>query len=386
MTEKGWVRSTLFSFRNEEGDPLTEKDKGWLRLHLTRGLGRGGIIRLLECFGSLEAVLAAPAAEWTARAGIRAAVAAALPPAAAPEVAAAAGALERAGARIIPLWDEARYPPLLRAIHDPPALLYLLGDLPAAETLAVVGARQASANGRHLTATICAEMAERGITVVSGLARGIDTAAHQGVLDGGGRTVGVLGCGIDRVYPPENARLFVRILEQGGILSEYPPGTPPLAGHFPGRNRIISGLARGVLIVEAAEGSGSLITADFALEQGREVFAVPGPVYAPTSGGVNRLLKEGAHLVTEARDILDILWPQLPPQAVTRRQDLFAESLPETPRALYNQLGAEPLHVDELARRCGLTPMEVSAILLHLELQGGVEQLPGMRYVRSRRP
>ncbi len=365
---------------------MTEEDKGWLRLHLTRGLGRGGIIRLMERFGSLEAILSAHAGAWTARAGIRPAVAAALPSPAAPEVAAAVSALERTGARLVPLWDEAGYPPLLRSIHDPPALLYLLGEIPPAEALAWRAPTTASANGRHLTATICAEMAERGIAVVSGLARGIDTAAHQGVLDGGGRTVGVLGCGIDRIYPPENARLFIRIIEQGGIVSEYPPGTPPLAGHFPGRNRIISGLARGVLIVEAAEGSGSLITADFALEQGREVFAVPGPVYAPTSGGVNRLLKEGAHLVTETRDILDVLWPQLPPQAVTRRQDLFAESLCETPRALYRHLGEEPLHVDELARRCGLTPMEVSAILLHLELQGGVEQLPGMRYVRSRRP
>jgi DNA processing protein len=365
---------------------MTEEERGWLRLHLTRGLGRTGLIRLMDAFGSLEAILSASPATWCARAGLREAVAADFPAANDPRLTAALNTLEKTDARIIPLWDEERYPALLRAIHDPPALLYVRGALPAGEALAVVGARQASSAGRQLTLDTCRELASRGIVIVSGLARGIDTAAHQGALEGHGPTVAVLGCGIDRIYPPENSRLFHRILEQGAILSEYPPATPPLPGHFPGRNRIISGLSRGVLIVEAAEGSGSLITADFALEQGREVFAVPGAVFAPTSQGVNRLLKDGARLVTEARDILEVLWPQFPSRSVRRREDAIAEGLAGDVLNVYRLLGNDPLHVDELARTSGLTPMEVSAILLNLELQGGAEQLPGMRYVRSRNP
>ena len=364
---------------------MTEEEKGWLRLHLTRGLGRTGIIRLREAFASLPAILAAPA-DWPQRAGIRPRVARALPAADDPYYQSACRSLEDLQVRILTLWEEG-YPPLLRNIHDPPALLYLRGQLPAqAEALAVVGARRAGSAGRRLTADLCSELASRGIAVVSGLARGIDTAAHQGALAGGGATVAVLGCGIDRIYPRENARLSEEILENGAILSEYPPGTAPLAQHFPGRNRIISGLCRGVLVVEAAEGSGSLITVDFALEQGREVFAVPGPVHAPTSGGVNRLLKEGAHLVTEPADILQVLWPQLPSRRHRRQEESFAAGLSGTTLKVYSRLGEEPLHVDELGRICGLTPMEVSAILLHLELQGGVEQLPGARYVRCRRP
>jgi DNA processing protein len=363
---------------------MTEEELGWLRLHLTRGLGRMGLIRLMGAFGSLEAILSASPSWWHSRAGIREAVAADFPKDNDPRLTTAITILEKAGARIISLWDEERYPALLRAIHDPPALLYVRGVLPASEALAVVGARQASAAGRQLTRETCRELASRGIAIVSGLARGIDTAAHLGALESQGPTIGVLGCGIDRIYPPENAGLFRRIQEQGAILSEYPPGTSPLPGHFPGRNRIISGLCRGVLIVEAAEGSGSLITADFALEQGREVFAVPGAVFAPTSQGVNRLLKDGARLVTEARDILEVLWPQFPSRSIRQREDAFVESLAGDTLNVYRKLGNQPLHIDELARTCGLTPMEVSAILLHLELQGGVEQLPGMRYLRSR--
>lgn len=363
---------------------MTDQEKDWLRLHLTRGLGRTGIIRLMEAFGSLRAILEADPAAWTERAGIREAVARALPEKQAPLLEGAVRDLEAINARIVTLWDGDRYPALLREIHDPPALLYVRGDLPGQEALAVVGARRATTAAQRLTSEICAELGAHDIAVVSGLARGIDSAAHRGALAGGGPTVGVLGCGIDRVYPPENARLFHQVLERGAVISEYPPGTAPLAGHFPGRNRIISGLCRGVLVVEAAEESGSLITVDFALEQGREVFAVPGSVHLPTSRGVNRLLKDGAHVVTEAGDILGVLWPQSPSRKVRQHQELFSEALPEDARTLYRQLGDDPLHVDDLARQSSLTPMEVSAILLHLELQGGVEQLPGMRYVRRR--
>jgi len=361
----------------------TAVERAWLRLHLTRGLGRVGLNRLMTAFGSPEAILAAPR-DWTRRTGIRPGVAEALPAADAQLLRRAEELLERDGVRLISFWDEADYPPLLRHLPDPPALLYRRGRLTEQPALAVVGARRASQAGRRLTGEICAELASRGITIVSGLARGIDTAAHEGALRGSGQTVAVLGCGIDQIYPPENRHLFREIAEAGALLSEYPPGTAPLAGHFPARNRIISGLAQGVLIVEAAEGSGSLITADFALEQGREVFAVPGPVYAETSGGVNRLLKEGAHLVTGPTDILDVLWPGTPSRGQRQKEDSLLEKLSGTALTVYRNLGREPLHIDELARKTGLTPMDLSAILLHLELQGGVEQLPGMRYLRGR--
>ncbi len=231
---------------------MTQEERNWLRLHLARGLGRKGLIRLREVFGSTDAILEADPAYRAARSGLSPKLTAAIPEASDSAFLKACEALERIGARVIDLWDP-DYPPLLRTIHDPPALLYLRGTLPpqASGALAVVGARLATTAGRRLTAAICSELASRGIAIVSGLARGIDTAAHQGALDGNGPTVAVLGCGIDRVYPAENARLFAQILEQGAILSEYPPGTPPLAGHFPGRNRIISGLSRGVLVVEA---------------------------------------------------------------------------------------------------------------------------------------
>jgi DNA processing protein len=365
---------------------MTEEETGWLRLHLTPGLGRTYLLRLMEAFGSPDRILTAPPQKWQQYAGIRPEVAKAVPAASHLAVREAAKALAKTEAHLIALSDH-RYPPLLKTIHDPPALLYLRGQLPPAEAFAIVGSRRSSESGRRITGNLSRELAERGIGIISGLARGIDTAAHQGALDGNGYTAAVLGCGIDRIYPPENARLLHRILDQGGgILSEYPPGAPPLAGHFPGRNRIISGLSRGVMVVEAAEESGSLITADFALEQGREVFAVPGPVLSDNSRGVNRLLKDGARLVTESSDIIALLWPQTLHPKVRRQQDTFAEHLPEADRRVYQQLGDDPLHIDELGRACGLTPMELSAILLHLELAGGVEQLPGKHYVRSRKP
>jgi DNA processing protein len=365
---------------------MTDQDIGWLRLHLTPGLGRVAMLRLMEAFGGLEQIMTAPADHWQQLAGVRKEVTRAIPATDHLAVREARMALDKAEARIIPLSDS-NYPPLLKTIHDPPAILYLRGQLPPGEAMAIVGSRRSSGSGRRLTAALSQELAERGIGIVSGLARGIDTAAHQGALDGGGYTAAVLGCGIDRIYPPENARLFYHILDQGGgILSEYAPGAPPLAGHFPGRSRIISGLCRGVMVVEAAEESGSLITADFALEQGREVFAVPGPVFSENSRGVNRLLKDGARLVTETGDILSMLWPQSLNPTRRRQQDTFAERLPDKDRRVYEQLANDPLHIDELGRLSGLTPMELSAILLHLELAGGVEQLPGKHYVRSRKP
>lgn len=364
---------------------MTREQQDWLRLHLTSGLGRTGLIRLTDAFGSAAEILEAGPDAWQQKAGIRPAVAAALPAFHDPHLLQTTQLLDELGVTIITLWDQQNYPTALRTIYDPPALLYVLGSLPQQQAFAVVGARQASRSGRQLTTEICAELAAHNITVVSGLARGIDSAAHKGAIETG-RTVAVLGCGIDVVYPQENAHLAQEIVAQGAILSEYPPGTPPLPGHFPGRNRIISGLSKGVLIVEAAEKSGSLLTADFALDQGREVFAVPGPVYSKTGSGVNRLLKDGAHLVTEARDILDVLWPDTAANLPILTNDPLPNRLTSQQLTVYKSLSEKPLHIDELARKCSLTAMELSAILLHLELEGGAEQLPGMRYVRKRSP
>lgn len=345
---------------------MTARDAAWLRLHLTRGLGRVGLLRLMQAFGDSEEILAAGPQAWQ-QAGIRPTVARALPSETDPQLQRAKQSLIEVGGRIIPFCDQEAYPELLRSIPDPPALLYVRGQIPSGESLAVVGARRASAAGLRLTSELCTTLAGRGIAIVSGLARGIDTAAHQGALAGDGPTMAILGCGIDLIYPPENERLYHRIAECGALISEYPPGAPPLAAHFPGRNRIISGLCRGVLVVEAAAGSGSLITVDFALEQGREVFAVPAQVFSPTSQGVNQLLKEGARLVTEASDILEVLWP-LRPQSRPLLREAINLNLPPQLQMLHDLLSSEPLHVDALVRRSGLTPREVSASLLDLEL------------------
>jgi len=354
-----------------------------LRLHLVKGLGRAKLMRLLRTFGDPEAILEADPRDWQRLAGVESHFAEAVPRPHDPLVCSWVGKLEQQEVRILTCLD-ADYPAQLHTIIDPPALLYLRGKLSTSPSLAVVGARKASEFGRRWTRSLCRDLALAGVPVISGLARGIDTAAHHGCLDGDGQTLAILGCGIDQVYPPENAELAKRIVVSGALLSEYPPGAEPLAGHFPGRNRLISALSTGVLVVEAATGSGSLITADFALEQGREVFAVPGNPLSATSSGTNQLLKDGAHLVTEALDIIDVI---LPGQTLARDRDaldFIPKNLSDNEKKLFKSLTFEPLHIDELSRKSALTPMEVSDILLHLELAGWIEQLPGTRYLRSR--
>ncbi|MBE0501258.1 MAG: DNA-protecting protein DprA [Desulfuromonadales bacterium] len=360
---------------------LSDSERSWLRLHLTPGLGRLGLFQLFSHFGSADKALQSGTSSWPQKLGRRRAESFTLLPADDPLFLSAIKRLESCQAQIVSFWDP-DYPADLKSIHDPPALLYVCGRLPSAAALAVVGSRKASEAGIDLTTRICYELAELGIVIVSGLARGIDSAAHRAAIEAGGLTIAVLGCGIDRIYPPENRRLFQQIAATGAIISEYPPGTEPLPGHFPGRNRIISGLSKGVLIVEAARKSGSLITADFALEQGRDVFAIPGAVSATNSDGVNSLLKDGAHLVTETRDITDLLWPQSPSAPFTAAKVVCLE-LSQMEFIVAEQLDNNPLHIDDLSRKSGLTPMELSVILLQLEIRGAVIQLPGMRYVRS---
>ncbi len=354
----------------------------WLRLHLTPGLGRVGIFRLIEHFGSPADALAA-VRSWKQVKGVRQDVWDGVPDEHDPRFLHACKSFEACHAQLLTFQDP-DYPDLLKSIPDPPAILYVRGRLARARRrLAIIGSRQPTASGRRWTEQLAGELANLGIEIVSGLARGIDAAAHRGALRGPGGTVAVLGCGIDRIYPPEHDRLFRQIEEQGALLSEYPPGVEPLPGHFPGRNRIISGISQGVLVVEAARRSGSLITAEFALDQGREVLAVPGGLDRLTAAGTNQLIKDGAHPVTELADIMTLLWPD----GCHSKPDNHAfdppEPLSETARMVLGLLGSEPQFVDELAGKSGLTPMTLSAILLHLELQGGAESLPGARYIRG---
>jgi len=286
---------------------------------------------------------------------------------------------------------DAPYPARLRAIHDPPNLLYCDGHLGEGDrqAVAIVGSRQATPYGLRVTEALAGELSALGFTIVSGFARGIDAAAHRAALAVGGRTIAVLGCGLDVDYPPGHASLHAEIAGSGAVLTEFAPGTPPRATNFPRRNRIISGLALGVVVVEAAEDSGSLITARLALEQGREVFAVPGPIDVPTSRGPHGLLKQGAKLVETVDDIVEELLPQLDRPLQTLKTEPIA-ALPEhvalspSERTVLDVMSREPLHLDDLTERSRLTTPAVAAILLGLELKALVKQLPGQRYCLAR--
>ncbi|MBI4769983.1 MAG: DNA-protecting protein DprA, partial [Chloroflexi bacterium] len=282
-------------------------------------------------------------------------------------------------------WDDPGYPQLLLEIPNPPPLLYLKGQLTEADewAVAVVGTRRATAYGREVARELSYQLAASGVTIVSGLARGIDSAAHMAALDAGGRTLAVLGCGLDRVYPSENARMAAAIARQGALLSEFAVGVPPESGNFPARNRVISGLTLGTLVVEAGEVSGALITAEMAAEHGRQVFVVPGSILSHASKGANRLIQDGAQLVRSADDILEALNLTRIHQHVEARAALPADP---TESLLLSHLSAEPLHVDELRAQCGLPIGQVSGTLAMMELKGMVRQVGGMKYVLAREP
>ena len=294
---------------------------------------------------------------------------------------------DEAGVRIIAL-EEKEYPSLLASIFDPPLVLYVRGEFRPADALAVamVGARRSSYYGRKQAQRLASALARSGFTVVSGLARGIDAAAHEGALEGGGRTLAVVGCGLSQVYPEEHTGLAERIAGQGVILSEHPMGFPVLAKNFPRRNRIISGLSLGVVVVEATGRSGSLITARWALEQGREVFAVPGPVDRPSFAGCHRLIRDGARLVETVEDVLEELGP-LERAVVTPRGEEVKDprllALSEEERRVLAVLDGEARSVDDIIGQVGLPTSTVSAALFSLELKRLAVQLAGKRFVRS---
>jgi len=365
-------------------DPAALAD--WLRLTLAPGVGGETQRRLLAAFGPAPAIFAAG----------RSAIAGVIGSAAASRLfdsdtqPALAAALEwqQGGSdhHIVVLGDD-NYPQALLEIADPPTLLYVRGRLELLNrpALAIVGSRNATPAGERTAEQFAAALAGARLAVVSGLALGIDAAAHRGALAASGDTLAFIGTGIDRVYPARNHALATAIAEQGAIVSEYPLGTPPLPANFPRRNRLIAGIARGVLVVEAAVESGSLITARLAAEQGREVFAIPGSIHSPQARGCHQLLREGAKLVETATDVLEELaWQvQIPPSHATTVATATADA---DEQRLLAALGHAPCALDALAQGSGLTAERLSVILLQLELAGRVASLPGGRYQRLPEP
>jgi DNA processing protein len=354
----------------------------WLALTRVVGVGPARFQRLLRHFGSAEGAWHANA-RTLILAGLDARTADALvnlrrrhDPATEQERLAALGA----SALTI---EDPEYPAPLRNLPDPPPVLFVRGELSVADewAVAIVGTRRATPYGRQVAEYLASALAEAGVSVVSGLARGVDGCAHRAALAAGGRTIAVLAHGLDTVYPPEHARLAQEIASSGALVTEFAPGTRPDAPNFPRRNRILAGLSQATVVVEAGHTSGALITADHALEQGRDVFAVPGNIFSPASQGSNRLIKEGARPVTNPRDLLEELHLSMALEKRSMREALPADS---TESAVLAQLGSEPLHVDELSRAIGLPVATVSSTLALMELKGLARQVGALNYVRSR--
>jgi DNA processing protein len=351
----------------------------WIALRLVFGVGNVNYKNLIHNFGCPENVFQATPHELANIDGVSAkAIASIKQHEPAKEVEAELERITKHRITVVTLTDPA-YPANLKTIYDPPPFLYIRGSIIQQDTaaIAIVGSRVASDYGSTATERISRELAHSGITIVSGLARGIDSIAHYGALSAKGRTIAVLGSGIDVIYPPENRKLYKAIAERGAVLSEFPMGTKPIAYNFPARNRIISGLSLGVLVVEASLNSGSLITARLALEQGREVFAVPGNVHSYKSKGTHKLLKEGAKLVENAQDILEEIRVKAPIPVSAEHAIENTLEMSTDCREVFQVLTEDPRHIDEIIIKTGFTSSQISTLLLELELQGLVKQLPG---------
>jgi DNA processing protein len=349
--------------------------RAWLSLSLVAGLGGANARKLLKELGSPEAIFAAPSP--TLRTYVKPDVAAEIGKGIAEESLTPILAwLQDNNNHIVTLADS-DYPQTLLNIPDPPLLLYVKGrlELLNRSALAIVGSRSATPQGINNAEAFAQSLSNAGLCVISGMAHGIDAAAHRGALRGAGSSIAVVGTGLDKVYPAANRDLAHALAASGAIISEFPLGTPPLAANFPRRNRLISGMSVGCLVVEASLQSGSLITARLALEQGREVFAIPGSIHAPQSKGCHALIKQGAKLAETAQDILEELGCLITQSSVPTSEIA-------TDGSLLDHLGFDPVDLDTLAGRCGLTVNELSAMLLTLELEGRVSALPGGMYQR----
>lgn len=365
---------------------MDEKKITWVALNMA-GIGSSRLQNLLQFFGSPENILSKSAGELKRVEGVGDEIARKI--SSLSDGKKAKQELEKAeesGIHILTL-NEEEYPFLLKQIYDPPIVLYIKGKILKEEknSIGIVGSRRPSIQGRLNAEKFALELASRGWAVVSGMARGIDTSAHRGALKAKGRTIAVLGSGIDVVYPPENKGLMKEVEKDGMVISEFPLGTLPNRENFPRRNRVISGLSLGIIVVEAAEKSGALITASFALEQGREVFAVPGNVNLPTTKGCHQLIKDGAKLVHGIEDILEEFgsvpnsWTQ--DSKDKEKQDNLP--LEKEERKIYELLTKEPVHIDELSNISGVEPQKLSSVLLKLEIRGLLKQLPGKLFIRN---
>ncbi len=363
----------------------TEQTLSWIGLISVPGVGRATFRKLVAAFGSPRAALAAPASDLREIGGISERLATTIKAHAWREPAERELMRARAALVTIVTLDDRRYPAALASTPDPPVFLYVRGNVASCDkqAVAIVGTRTPTHLGVSVTFRMAYDLAEAGFTVVSGLARGIDTQAHKGALAARGGTIAVLGCGIDVVYPPENRELLERIAESGAVISENPFGTQPESGYFPARNRIISGLSRGTVIVEAAEDSGSLITADYTVKQGRMLFAVPGSVASPTSRGTNSLIKRGAVLVESSDDVLGKLDDAGLRQSPRRKAEKLYPPMTATEQAVFDALGPDPVHIDRLMTLCNTKPGPLSGLLTTMELKGLVKQLPGKYFVRD---
>jgi DNA processing protein len=358
----------------------------WFRLRSVPGIGNHLFKRLIDRFGSADRVADAPVEELVQTAGINQRLAVRIKSHKVSEsIRADLNLAAKRGVRIITLCDP-EYPRLLRHIADPPPFLYAKGGLtPQTPCIGVVGSRMATPYGRQSARRISADLAAGGLTIVSGMALGIDSAAHEGALRAGGRTVAVMGSGFERLYPPQNRKLAGAIAASGAVVSEFSMRTEPEAYNFPVRNRIISGMCVGVVVVEATRRSGSLITARLALEQNREVFAVPGSIHSFKSTGTHSLIKQGAKLVENARDIFDEIAAMVPQIQNTRKKAPESagpsrNGLKADESAVLQALSPYPVHIDELVRKTAMDPGKLSGLLLTLELRGLVQQSPGKRF------
>lgn len=359
----------------------------WFCLKSVPGIGNHLFKRLIDRFELPQMVFQASEEELIAVEGISARQAAAIQNFKAPDsIRRELDQMNQKGLCITTLADP-EYPSLLREIPDPPPFLYVSGNLDGSpKNIAVVGSRNATSYGISTTQKLCADLCAYGITIVSGMAIGIDSAAHHGALAGRGKTVAVLGSGLDKIYPSENQNLFKRISESGAVITEFALNTDPEAHHFPIRNRIISGMSLGTVVVEATKKSGSLITARLAAEQNREVYAVPGSIQSFKSTGTHTLIKQGAKLVENAQDVLEELsaFIDMPKLIKHQEQNSTTESVSSlTPEeiAVYKVLSPYPEHIDAIVRKTAIEPGKLLSILLHLELNGMVNQLPGKRFV-----
>jgi DNA processing protein len=354
----------------------------WVGFNLVRGVGAVRLQALIEHFGDAASAWQGDVAELRS-AGLSSKVAERLT-----ELRSTLD-LDKLYERIlaqgiqIVTWQDERYPARLKEIEQPPPVLYVRGELLPEDdfAVAVVGTRKITPYGRQVTEELATFLASNGITIISGLARGVDALAHSSALRAGGRTLAVLGSGVDRIYPTENRALAAQIIERGAIMSDYPVGTSPEATNFPPRNRIISGLSLAVVVIEAGDTSGALITAEFAAEQGRVVFAVPGSVLAPQSKGTNKLIRDGAQPLLTPQDLLQALNLTRVSAQKSARRLLPAD---EVESQLLAALGSEPMHVDDLRNQTGLPVEKVSAALVMMELKGMVRQVGGMNYVAVR--